>query len=189
MFTNWQFYWDATLKGCTFLVKMSVNASILYNHDDVNSETCKWFSLVQLYSCLLENDNKSVDGITSHVMKPRCFPVFVCHALTIASLPTKLLKKSSETQVWLTIYLLLPTHLYLHFVSLESPVIPLYNDVPFVMITQFGDVQHTEYGGGCKVKCAKMHCYWWTFFEEFINDAGSIAELYCSSVIGRPASL
>ena len=36
----------------------------------------------------------------------------------------------------------------LHLVSLESPVIPLYNDVPFV-----------EYGGGCKVKCAKMHCY------------------------------
>ena len=31
----------------------------------------------------------------------------------------------------------------LHLVSLESPVIPLYNDVPFVMITQFGDVQHT----------------------------------------------
>ena len=55
----------------------------------------------------------------------------------------KLLKKSLETTSLTDDFSLVTNSFSLHLVSLESPVIPLYNDVPFVMIMQFVDVQHT----------------------------------------------
>ena len=47
------------------------------------------------------------------------------------------------THVFTDDFSLVTNSFSLHLVSLESPVIPLDNDVPFVMIMQFGAVQHT----------------------------------------------
>ena len=71
----------------------------------------------------------------------------------------KLLKKSSETQVWLTISLLLPTHfpcIWYHWKALLFLFIMMCH---LLWLRNLGMCSTPEYGGGCKVKCAKMHCY------------------------------
>ena len=65
------------------------------------------------------------------------------HPMTTRHISNKLLKKKFGNSTLTDDFSLVTNSFSLHSVSLESPVIPLYNDVPFVMITQFGDVQHS----------------------------------------------
>ena len=71
----------------------------------------------------------------------------------------KLLKKSSETQVWLTISLLLPTHFPCIWYHWKALLFIFTMMCHLLWLHNLGMCSTPEYGGGCKVKCAKMHCY------------------------------
>ena len=71
----------------------------------------------------------------------------------------KLFKKSSETQVWLTISLLLPTHFPCIWYHWKALLFLFTMMCHLLWLRNLGTCSTPEYGGGCKVKCAKMHCY------------------------------
>ena len=71
----------------------------------------------------------------------------------------KLLKKSLETQVWLTISLLLPTHFPCIWYHWKALLFLFTMMCHLLWLRNLGMCSTPEYGGGCKVKCAKMHCY------------------------------
>ena len=82
--------------------------------------------------------------------------------LWILLLRNKLLKKSSETQVWLTISLLLPTHCSFIWYHWKALLFLFTMMCHLLWLRNLGMCSTPEYGGGCKVKCAKMHCYCYT---------------------------
>ena len=67
---------------------------------------------------------------------------------------TKLLKQSSETQVWLTISLLLPTHFPCIWYHWKALLFLFTMMCHLLWLRNLGMCSTPEYGGGCKVKCA-----------------------------------
>ena len=65
----------------------------------------------------------------------------------------------TETQVWLTISLLLPTHFPCIWYHWKALLFLFTMMCHLLWLCNLGMCSTPEYGGGCKVKCAKMHCY------------------------------
>ena len=65
----------------------------------------------------------------------------------------KLLKKGLETQVWLTISLLLPTHFPCIWYHWKALLFLFTMMCHLLWLRNLGMCSTPEYGGGCKVKC------------------------------------